>query len=298
MSPEFKAIIMSAADEQYFTLAQDLVSSIRAQKFKVQPDLGLLDVGLGAAEKEWFTANGVRVMPVGSDIDYPLRAKWEVEKPGHRTLTARPYLRNYFPGYDVYMWIDADIWVQTPLAIDTMLAAAAVSPAIHMSLEFDRGYSRFFQHAGIWQVYRDWYKASFGDDVAAAMTLKPMLNAGVFAMSKSSPVWEAWANIYAETLRRATDAMPQNFMADQLGLNIVLYLQNMPYAVMPANFNWMTFYALPKLDKATGLYVEPLPPYAPISQFHLTQKIKEQIEKIECLDGATIERPLTWRGRA
>lgn len=293
-----KSIIISAADDGYFTLSQDLFNSIRALKFKTAFDLGLLDVGLSDANKQWYASQGVKLVPVKSDIDFPLRPQWEKEKPGFRTLTARPYLRDYFPGYDTYMWIDGDVWVQTPDAIDTLLPAAAESNAIHMSFEFDRCYSRFFQHAGIWHVYRDWYKANFGDEVANAMTLKPMLNAGVFAMSKNSPVWDGWAQIYTKTLQKQTNVSPASFMADQLGLNVLLYLHNMPYVVLPANFNWLTFFALPKLDRASGLYVEPVPPYRPISQFHLTQQIKEQIEKIACTDGGEIERPLTWRARA
>lgn len=279
------------------TLAQDLVSSLRGQKFKTAFDLGLLDVGLSPEGKDWFVNNGVRVEPVKSDIDYPLREKWEAEKPGHRTLAARPFLRTYFPGYDVYVWIDADIWIQTPEAINSLIEAAAQSSAIHMIVEFDRCYCRFFQHAGLWQIYHDWYKSIFGEDVAVGMTLKPMLNAGVFALSKDSPVWEGWRRIYTEVLQKATLEMPQNFMADQLGLNVILYLQNMPHVAMPAHFNWLTFHALLKFDPGTGLYVEPLPPYRPISQIHLTQPVKEQVERIECLGGGFVERPLTYRAR-
>jgi hypothetical protein len=51
------------------------------------------------------------------------------------------------------------------------------------------------------------------------------------------------------------------------------------------------------LDRATGLYVEPLPPFKPISQFHLTKKPKTHIEKILCTDGSVVERPLTYSAR-
>jgi hypothetical protein len=295
---EPKAIIVTAADKQYTTLAKDLIGSLRVAPFKIRPDIGMLDVGLDSEGRNWFEAQDVRVVPVKSDIDYPLREKWEAENPGHRTLTARPFLRDYFPGYDVYIWIDADMWVQTPEAIDTMIVAAADSPAIHICAELDRCYTRFFEHAGIWQIYRDWYRDGFGEQIAGAMTLKPMLNAGTFAMSKNSPVWEAWATIYTDALRRQSEKTARTFMVDQLGLNILLYLNKLPYVVLPAAFNWMTFYALPAWDDRNEHYVEPLPPYRPLSQLHLTRQIKEEAEKISCIgDGDDIERPLTWRGR-
>ncbi|MGH6976466.1 MAG: hypothetical protein ACREED_05505 [Stellaceae bacterium] len=31
---------------------------------------------------------------------------------------AFPFLRRYFPGYDVYLWLDGDTWVQDAEAIE------------------------------------------------------------------------------------------------------------------------------------------------------------------------------------
>jgi hypothetical protein len=150
----------------------------------------------------------------------------------------------------------------------------------------------------MWNVYSEWYQACYNDDnVTANMTLKPMLNAGVWAISKSSPVWAAWLKIYADALQRIPQLNNKTIMTDQLALNIVAYMVKMPYVILPATYNWLTFFAAPMLDKATGLYVEPMPPYKPISQFHLTQKPKTQIETILCTDGSVVERPLTYSAR-
>jgi len=291
------AIIVTAADEQYMSLARELVLSIRNLSFAVPFDLGMLDVGLSAESRAWLAAQGVKVVTAKSDIDYPGRDVWEQKKPGFRTLTARLFMRNYFPDYKTYMWIDADIWVQTPDAINCMLAEAAKSDAIHIACELDRCYKTFFDHAAIWHIFRDWYATNYGDDVAGAMTLKPMLNAGTWAMAHHSPVWEAWQAIYTSALQRLNDATDKSFMADQLGLNMLLYLNKMPHVLLPATFNWITFYALPMFDPASGLYVEPAPPYRPISQLHLTRPIKIQEETIACVGGGEIKRPLTFGHR-
>jgi len=291
----FRSIIVSAADKQYFSLVCDLTASIRRLGFKANFDIGILDVGLDDSDRKSLELQGITITKAGSDIDYSMRAVWEKTKPGVRALTGRPFLREYFPGYDVYMWLDADVWVQTPDAIDTMLAAASAISGICIVPELDRCYARFFQHAGVWHVYRDWYRANFGSDIANAMVLKPGLNTGVIAIAKDSAVWDKWKDVYTQALRAQTaDLSATSFMIEQQSMNIALYLGGAPYIRMPANYNWLTCYALPKLDCATGLYVEPLPPHAPISQIHLTQPVKSQVEKIECVDGGIVERSLTY----
>ena len=291
------SLVITAADDQYFTLAQDWLASIRALTFTHPFDLAILDVGLSATSRAYFEGQGVTVKSVGVDIEYPGRAEWERQKPGLRTLTARPSLRTYFPGYDVYIWVDTDMWMQTPDVINDLIPAVAKSAAIHIACEFDRCYATFFTHAAIWQIFRNWYADAFGDQVAGFMTLKPMLNAGLFAMNKQSPGWDAWHAIYSQSLQKLAEPTDKGFMVDQLGLNLLVYQQKVPVVVLPALYNWLTFYALPKFDPVSGLYVEPLPPYRPIANIHLTQKIKEQVEHIQRLDGQFIDVPLTFCAR-
>jgi lipopolysaccharide biosynthesis glycosyltransferase len=294
---EPKIIIISACDDKYHVVANDLYASIRAQTFQHAFDLGLLDVGLNDANRQHFAGQGIKVEKVRSDIDYPARAQWEAAKPAVRTLTARPFLRNYFPGYDVYIWLDADVWVQTPEAINTIIASAMKTNAIHIAPELDRCYQPLFRQDGIWHMYYDWYKVNFGDAIAAQMQLMPMLNAGVFAMRQDAPVWDAWATIYSDVLQTTGDITNKSFMADQLGLNILIYRDKLPAVIMPPHYNWLTFFALPMLDQAANIYVEPAIPHRVISQFHLTRPKKLQVETIECLDGTSVQRSLMFSAR-
>lgn len=296
MSPNLKhkSILITACDDLYVYLANDLLQSIKRLSYTLPFDLGLLDVGLNAQNVAYFESLDIKVVKVGVDIDFPARAEWEAKRPGVKTLTARPFIPRYFPGYDAYMWIDSDIWVQTPEAINTMLAHAHQHNGISIVTEFDRCYGAFYESADIWQRFRDWYAASYPADVAAAMTLRPMLNAGTFAMHTQSPIWQAWGDLYRDVLQNTAELTEQTFMADQLGLNILLYLKGMPCTLMPTHYNWLTYYSIPLFDKATGMYVEPLPPYQPISQIHLTRPQKNCIEQIRCTDGSVIERALTF----
>jgi hypothetical protein len=293
-----KTIVISAADRVYAPLVNDLFSSLKALKFQAHFDLGLIDVGLGDdANRKHFVDMGIQVVPAKVDIDYPSRTEWEAKIPGLRTLTATPFLRSYFPGYDVYVWMDADMWAQTPEALDTMIAGATGSQAIFIAQELDRCYNDFYTNSGVWQKFSGWYHAGFPPDVAAAMMLKPMLNVGIYAMSNDSPVWDAWADIYGAALQRVGALREETFMAHQLAMNIALYLHGKPCAIMPASYNWLTYFALPMIDPITGMYVETLPPYRPISIMHLTRANKLAVEKIQCLDGAIVERQLMFSKR-
>lgn len=298
MTIKSKTIIISGADANYFALAQDFFNSLGNHNYQYDFDLGLLDIGLTEDQKLWFQNKNIHIEPVQSDIEYPARSEWERLQPSCRTFTAKPFLRRYFPGYDVYIWIDADIWIQTPEAIDTMIADAASNDSLHIAMEFDRSYKLFFEKPTMWNVYHEWYQACFNDaNVTANMTLKPMLNVGVMAMSNNAPAWDIWTKIYADSLQRLPQLNSKTVMIEQLAMNVALYMASAPYVVLPASYNWLTFFATPMLDKSTGMYVEPAPPYKPISMFHLTQKPKTQTEKIRCTDGSITERPLTYAAR-
>ena len=73
-------------------------------------------------------------------------------------MTARPFLRDYFPGYDGYMWMDADTWAQTPDAINTMLAGVATDDALYIASEIDRDYKPYFLSSQPWEYHLKWYR--------------------------------------------------------------------------------------------------------------------------------------------
>ena len=42
-----------------------------------------------------------------------------------RAVTVRPFLPRYLPGYNIYVWIDADAWVQEEFAVARLVDGAA-----------------------------------------------------------------------------------------------------------------------------------------------------------------------------
>ena len=85
--------------------------------------LGILDCGLTEEQRAWFAGAGRDSSSCRSGTStFPARAKL---KDGYKALTARPFLPRYFPGFDLYLWIDADCWVQQGDAMALFLARGA-----------------------------------------------------------------------------------------------------------------------------------------------------------------------------
>lgn len=285
-------IIVTAANDPYLPLALGLLRSLRGLNYTTPFDIGVLDVGLGADAKIQIAAFGATIVPARVDIDYPDREAWEQQLPGFRSMTARPFLRDYFPGYDVYMWMDADAWVQTPEAIDTMLPNAFTGDDLYIISEIDRDYRPYFLSSQPWEYHLNWYRANFPNEVVSAIFPRPMLSDAIFALRATSPIWKAWADVYTASLHRVTQMTRQQFMCDQLSLNIAVYTQGLPLKIMPAEFNWLSLYALPMIDAETGLFVRPTPPRTVISVMHLTHEKKMRSFDLATTKGGTITRTL------
>jgi hypothetical protein len=293
-APRF--ILITSSENTYLPLTLDMVRSVRALALPFVLDIGLVDLGLSDESKAQLAPLGVMIKEAQVDIDYPGRTAWEAQAPYYRALTMRPFLRDYFPGYDAYMHMDADAWAQTPDAIQTMLQAAAQDDALYIASEFDRDYSPYFLSSQPWQFHLKWYLANFPADAVNAIFPRPMLNAGIWAMSPRSHVWQAWADVYSAALRRIPQLTRENFMCDQLSLNMAVYTAGLPVKIMPATFNWMSLYALPMIDAASGFYVRPTPPRDVISILHLTHEKKLREVELRRTDGRTVTRALTYSG--
>ncbi len=287
-----RSVIVTATNDLYLPLALSLLRSLRDLSFCTQFDIGVLDVGLSDAARAQIAAFGAIIVSANVDINYPDRLAWEQQSPAVRAQTARPYLRDYFTGYDIYMWIDADAWAQTPDAIETMLVGAASDDAIYIASEIDRDYQPYFLSSQPWNYHFKWYSANFPSDIVAAIFPRPMLNNGIWAMAATSPVWKAWGAVYTDCLQRIEKMTREQFMCDQLSLNVAIYTQGLPLKVMPAEFNWLSLYAIPMWDREKKLFIRPTVPRTPLSMIHLTHEKKLRDFDFVTSDGGTYRRTL------
>jgi len=288
-----RTIAITGGDAGYFDLIKDCIGSLRATPEGRALALGVLDCGLTEQQRAWCRTEGAELVGPGWDFQFPGRDRLG---DGYKALTARPFLPRYFPGFDLYFWIDGDCWVQQGDAIALFLAAArtgalAVAPEIHRSM-------RHYHHA--WgefsAVCGGAYEACFDKATAERLIRYPMINAGIFALRADAPHWAGWAEVYGKALQRSTD------LTDQLALNVLVYDMGFMHEPLPSRCNWPVHHATPAWDAERGLFVEPAMPYEPLGILHMTIYTK----RLAALDvrelagphaGEVRLRSLRWPGR-
>jgi hypothetical protein len=264
-----KLVICTGSDSNLFFLAKGLILSLRRILPIYDAELVFFDLGCTPQELAWLQARTHRILIPKDDLEVAGLAGYAPHKLG---LTIRPFLPHYAPGYDIYLWIDADAWVQDPSVIQFFIrgaekGAAAVSP------EVDSAYP-FMQHlpsAIQFQRYKfgQWADA-FGEDVARRMSLLPLINAGVYAINADPLLWEKWAENFRLTLLKGMTGL-----CDQVALQKTLVELNRMHA-LPSRANWMSHYALPHRRAEDGVWIEPRFAGQPIGIVHLVAAVRRE----------------------
>ena len=107
------------ADSNYFDLVNDLIDSVKRFDQSKDIDICILDGGLTDTE----------VTHLKSKVNQIKKAEWDIEVPNYKikgrewlkSQVSRAFLPKYFPGYEKYLWIDADAWVNSWYAIELYL---------------------------------------------------------------------------------------------------------------------------------------------------------------------------------
>jgi hypothetical protein len=280
-------LIVSGADHAYFPLLSDTIASIRA--LRPEAAIGVLDVGLTPAEHHSLEPCVRHLVRPGWDIDFPGR---DDLAPARQAQFARPFLPRHFPGYETYLWIDADAWVQDWRVIELYVAAAG-HDKIAITPEIDRAYKRHYKRPKLFGRTLSWknYRAAFGWRAADRLGRNPIVNCGVFALHRDAPHWAAWARIMTRVAQRT-----RFFFIEQTALNYAIFAEHMPVAFLPAYCNWLPGDATPAFDAKRGLFVEPHPPHEVIGIMHLAgREQKSHIFRVNRLDGGVVETSLRYR---
>jgi hypothetical protein len=283
-----RRVIITGADAGYFRYLERAVRSVRAQVEGAAIALAVLDLGLTRDQRAAIATLADLVVEPGWDYDLPDRARL----PAHwRAYTARPHLPRHVPGYDAYLWLDADAWVQQGDAVTQFFAAAAggsvaIVPEVHPAYRNQHEARAEFE-----SVIRAAFESAFGPDVAHRLYRKPHLNTGAFALAADAPHWQAWSETLGQALaREAASAAAEvrqpsrvpsrERLAEQCALNVVVYEQGLPAAYLPPRCNWICHHAAPRRDPASGLMTEPIPPFAPLGIVHETMWSKGDADAV------------------
>ena len=229
------ALVVTAADQGYADLLRGLILSLRQQTSLSQ--IAVIDLGLDDTTKDWLRAQSVEVVP----------GRWLFPFPGQESvprylmaMTSRPYLPSMFEVAKTIIWIDSDAWVQDGQAIDVLLAGAAEAD-IAIAAEIDRAYG-IHADGG---TYIGWlagiYRQIYGPEALPPGRLPPpLINCGVFAARRDSPVWRLWQEEYRRLGERVA-----HFFAEQIALNVTLYSKGLRPTLLPATCNWLVKFGRP-----------------------------------------------------
>lgn len=264
-------ILVTAADGRYHDSVMDLVRSVRATEFEC--DIGIIDSGL-PDEFAAFAADQNCLIHQTS-LDGALQAAARDVPQGWRAALLKPHIRDIFTGYETYIFLDADTWVQQRFALDYLLtysrdgSLAIVSQRSRFH-EWDSARGNGVEFNIFGQPLRaNWYtmfsrKSKLPKADKRLLASQPILNAGVFALRGDAALWQLWQQAVLE----AVQALPRGrqYAADQIGLGLAVYRSGAAVALLPETCNWMSVW---RFDEATGLFTETQPPFSTVGIIHL-----------------------------
>ncbi len=262
-----KIAICTGSDTNLFYLAKGLILSLRRILPLYQGEIFFFDLGCTQQELAWLEPRTQRIITPKDDLGVAALPDFVHHKLG---LTIRPFLPQYAPDYDIYIWIDADAWVQESSIIQHYIKGAESGSAA-VTLELDVAYPWFVTHSRQYNRYKlkAWSNA-YGDQVATRLSLLPLLNAGIYAINARPFIWEKWAENFSHAVQgRMTD------LCDQLALQKTLVDNNCLHA-LPSRANWLSHYALPQKRPEDGVWLEPRLGGQPIGILHLAAEKKRE----------------------
>jgi hypothetical protein len=185
-------------------------------------------------------------------------------------LGLKARLPELIPGYDLYIWLDGDTWVQNRAGLAD-LARAAANADVAAAPESDPSYWR--QRLPDPKTVR-FYTAIYGAAEAEHWAGYPMINAGVFAARAGSPLWALWrSELDASRERQAGSAHP--IYSDQIPLHRLIASGRVSFHPIRAINNWMVCFSRPMIDEAAGRLLSPSAPHEEINIIHLAGMSKD-----------------------
>ena len=259
-----KIIVVTGCDANHDPLAAELLASLQADGARAY-DIGFIRVGAVPPPAD-IAALADRLVEVGGVV--PIKPD-EGFQLAHEGIKAR--LPECFPGYDTYVWLDADTWVQNPIGLADVIETASLADiSIHSQAD-----PNYFTCLAPDDYTLSVYTVMFGDEDRVKFVRFPMVNTGVFGARAHSPLWAAWKAALWEARQRLADREVR-FFSDQIPLHRLIYYGAIRMHPLRAVNNWLVLHSLPRLDWATRQLTAPSFPSEPINIVHLIGPSKWQ----------------------
>ncbi len=281
-----RIIIITAGDHKVMPMLQGLIRSIEAFPERRTVEIGCLDVGQTDADRAWLTDHDVALAIPTTHLGVPDSRL----KPYERAFVARPFLREYFPGRDIYVWIDSDVWLQGWWVIEDFCRGAQAT-GLAVAHERERAYA--FQ-GWLYGWFAKHFVLGYGVIDGAWLLSRAHLNAGLFAMRADSPHWQLWVDTYQAAWERTGTFNPHDqFSINRLVHGGVFARPKEPATLLPPRYNWICARGQPMWNDDLEAFCEPYPPYRLIGAVHLAGPGKTTCYTIRRTGGGSFKAFLT-----
>ena len=252
---------ITAANARFFYMCLGLVLSIKRQTWPNQTSICILDVGL-TKEQHLLLESLVNKIVI-PDWDFP-KTDFSSFPIWYRAMTARPHLPKYFPGAEVYVWIDADAWVQSWSHIEKLIESAQRGRLSIIEERYGKGINLNYQDSygkensfiitaeSVKKNITTCYHQAFGPEIAAELGHIPSFNVGLFALRGDSQAWDIWRNYLQIGLKNGF-----NFFMEQQALNVAIRRKEIEIVNFPTDFNYLCTHGLPEFDTQIKKFVTP-----------------------------------------
>lgn len=263
-----KKIIVSSCDSKYFNLLTELFLSLKNKNIMDEYNFGVLNTGMNQNQINYLKDNNVIIK----------KAIWNAKVPEYKILgrdhlktqVARAYLPDYFKDYEIYIWLDADLWLNDTSSFNLYEQGAAQN-CLTITPQSDRSY---FNNANVEWFFNFPYKVktinykNIGKSISKKLAKKyafySTLNAGAFAISSKQEIWRCLQKNISLAARRG-----RIFGTDQVALALTVHEDKVPTQFLPSYCNWMCEFHLPIYDEENNIFLEPYIPYHPLALIHL-----------------------------
>ena len=291
-------IIVSSADSKYFFLLKELFLSLDKSGILSDYQFSILDTGLTEEQRIFFLDNSVIIKEAIWNTSVP---KYKIlGRDNLKTQVARAYLPDYFEDYKLYIWLDADMWLNDIKSFN-LYEKGAFNNKLTIVPQSDRAYVKnanvewlFGFPKKIKTINYKNISKSISKSLGRKYAFHSTLNAGAFAINDNVNIWKCFQKNIKLAAKKG-----RIFGTDQVALALSIYEDGLPSEFLPAYCNWMCEFNMPKFDSENGQFVEPYIPNHPIALVHLAGLDDIRLDKnilsdVETLDGLQIKKSLRF----
>ncbi len=230
-----------ASDANFFDQLRAAIATITAARATIADaaiDIAVVAIDLAEQQIAALKAAGIIVHERVDDL--PLFAG----APRHAySLTCRPFIPQFLPGYEGYIWVDSDVRFLEPAGLQyyvgalrlehvSAVIAQETEPSYCINIDPKMAYAHHSQ-------FFDRLAAVYGIDVAEYFRYFTQYNAGLFAARADSPLWVR----YRRNLGKAMRVAYHNIL-EQDAMNVSLFEVGGQLRA-PASMNWLCSMTLP-----------------------------------------------------